>query len=182
MSDSEETIEDIDSTAEEEEAIKAGPKRKFFGPSVIKALIYVAVAIIMIVISGTVAYFVTKKVGSGKVAEKISPQKIIQEKPLSYFALESFSANTSDTDEPHFIKLTLSIGYEESRKEIQTELVKRRAQLRDIVISVIGAKKYVDLNTQEKRENLKKELMYRINDVLIDGKIKAIAFTEFVLT
>ena len=33
--------------------------------------------------------------------------------PLSHFDLPSFSASTNDT-EPHFIKLTVSLGYEES--------------------------------------------------------------------
>jgi len=49
------------------------------------------------------------------------------------------------------------------------------------VISVVGAKRYNDLNTQDKKDALKKELKDRINEVLMTD-IKKIAFTEFVLT
>jgi flagellar FliL protein len=90
--------------------------------------------------------------------------------------------NTSDTDEPHFVKINLELGYKGPAPELQTELTARRAQLRDITISVIGSKKFDDLNTQDKRNELKKDLLERINSILKDGQIKAIAFTEFVLT
>ena len=60
---------------------------------------------------------------------------------------------------------------------------KRRAQLRDIIISVIGSKKFDDLNTQDKRNGLKKDIIDKINDILqSDEQIEDIAFTEFVLT
>jgi flagellar FliL protein len=179
----EETIEDIEGAAEEEEAIEAGgPRRRLFGPPMTRTLIYIAVALVLIIISGTVAYFVAQRVGTAPSPEKTSPEYAEKQKPLAYFDLSDFSVNTSDTDEPHFLKLTIELGYDEGNLELQTELNKRRAELRDIVISVVGAKRYNDLNTQDKKDALKKELKDRINEVLMTDKIKKIAFTEFVLT
>jgi flagellar FliL protein len=178
----EETIEDIEETSEEEALEGVGPRKKLFGPTVVRTLIFVALALVLIIISGTIAYLVSRRAGAPPATEKISPEFVEKENPLAYFDMESFSINTSDTDEPHFLKLTLSLGYEMGRVELQSELVQRRAQLRDIIIPIIGAMKYTDLNTQDKRDALKGDLMRRINEVLQKGKIKGIAFTEFVLT
>jgi len=179
----EETIEDIEETPEEEESLEGvGPRKKLFGPTVVRTLIFVALALVLIIISGTIAFLVSRRAGAPPATEKISPEFVEKENPLSYFSLESFSINTSDTDEPHFIKLTMELGYDMGKVELQTELVQRRAQLRDIIISIVGAKKYTDLNTQDKRDALKEDLIRRINEVLQKGKIKGIAFTEFVLT
>lgn len=183
MADTEETIDDIEGTEEEEEAIEVGGRgKKLFGPSMIKMLVIIAGALVMIIISGTIAYFVAQKVGKPPATEKTSTEKVEKVKPLNYFDMSDFSINTSDTDEPHFVKLTISLGYAAATVELQTELGARRPELRDIVISVVGSKKFSDLNTQDKRNELKKDLLKRINDVLIHGEIKGIAFTEFVLT
>lgn len=184
MGDPDEAIDDIEGTGEEDEETlePAVPGRKLFGPSMVRMLVIVAGALIMIIISGTVAYIVAQRVGKPAPTERTSPEKVEKEDPYSYFDLGEFSVNTSDTDEPHFVKVNLQLGYRETTVELQTELGARRAQLRDITISVIGSKKFDDLNTQDKRNELKKDIMERINAILIKGQIKAIAFTEFVLT
>ncbi len=182
MADNEETIEDIEETAEEEEALEGGPKKKLLGPAMVKTLLYVAAALVLIIVSGTIAYIVAKKVGRAPVVEKTAEEYREKPKPLSYFEMKPFSINTSDVDEPHFVKITINLGYEFGKTDLQTELNARRAQLRDIIISIIGSKKYSDLNTQDKREKLKEEIKNKINDVLRNGKIKAVFIVEFVLT
>ncbi len=182
MADNEETIEDIEETAEEEESLEGGPKRKLLGPAMVKTLLYVAAALVLIIVSGTIAYIVAKKVGRAPATEKTAEEYREKPKPLAYFSLDPFSINTSDVDEPHFVKITINLGYEAGKTDLQTELNARRAQLRDIIISIIGSKKYSDLNTQDKREKLKQEIMNKINDVLRTGQIKAVFIVEFVLT
>jgi flagellar FliL protein len=183
MGDTEETIEDIEGGAEEEETLEAGgPRRRLFGPPIMRTLLYVAAALVLVIVSGTVAYFVAQRVGTPPSPEKISPELTEKQKPLWYNDLQDFSVNTSDTDEPHFLKVSIQLGYDEGNIELQTELNKRRPELRDIVISVVGAKRYSELDTQDEREQLKTELMNRINAVLEADKVKKVVFTEFVLT
>lgn len=182
MADTEETIEDIEGTAEEE-ALEAGPERRLFGPTLVRTLIYIAVALVLIIISGTVAYVVARSVNKAPATAKQSPEERTLPEPLMYMELNSFSINTSDTDEPHFLRLTLALGYKQGvSNELQTELNARRVQFRDIIISIVGGKKYSDLNTQEKRDGLKQEIRRRINSVLKNGQLEEIAFIEFVLT
>ena len=183
MGDPEETIDDIEGTGEDEESLEAPiPGRRLFGPSMVRMLVIIAGALVMIIISGTVAYIIAQRVGKAPQTEKTAPERVEKVKPYSYFDLGEFSINTSDTDELHFVKINIQLGYQETTVELQTELGQRRAQLRDIIISVIGSKRFEDLNTQDKRNELKKDIMERINGILIEGQIKAIAFTEFVLT
>lgn len=183
MGDSEEPIEDIESTAEEEEELEAGAaKRKLFGPSLVRTLLYVAAALVMLVISGTVAYVIARRVGVQPGQERISSEFTERKKPLAQYDLGEFSLNTSDPVEPHFIKITMVLGYEEGNQLLQTEIVARRPQLRDIVINIVGAKTFSELATQDMRKELKDELLDSINSILKDGQIEEIFFTEFVLT
>jgi len=182
MGDTEETIEDIEGTEEEEELEAGRLKKRFLGPTMIRTLLYVAAALVLIIVSGTIAYMVAKRVGKAPATEKTAEEFKVHEKPLAYYDLKTFSINTSDTDEPHFVKLTIELGYKKGKGDLQTELVDRTPQLRDIVISIVGAKKYSDLNTQDKRQQLKGDIMNKINDKLINGQIKSVAITEFVLT
>jgi len=182
MGDTEETIEDIDETTEEEEAIEGGRKRKLLGPTMIRTLLYVAVALVLIIVSGTIAYIVAKRVGKAPATGKTAQEYKVQAKPRAHFDLKPFSVNTNDIDEPHFVKITISLGYEKGKTDLQTELNARREQLRDIIISIIGNKKHTELNTQDKKDKLKEEIIRKVSDVLTNGKVEAIYFTEFVLT
>jgi flagellar FliL protein len=185
MADTEETIEDIEETAEEEALEAGGPRRKLLGPTMVRTLLYIVAALVLIVVSGTIAYFVAKKVGTAPATEKTSPQFEVKTKPYAYFSLESFSINTSDVDEPHFVKVTLELGYEKTGttvSELQTELNERRPQIRDIVIRIVGSKHYSDLDSPDGRQSLRDEIKRRINDKLMNGEIREVVFTEFVLT
>jgi len=185
MADTEETIEDIEETAEEESLEAGAQRRRLLGPTMVRTLLYIMAALVLIIVSGTVAYIVARRVGTAPATEKTSPQLEVKRKPYAYFGLESFSINTSDTDEPHFVKLTLELGYEKTGttvSELQTELNERRPQIRDIIIHIVGSKRYSNVDSPDERLQLREEIRRRINDKLINGEIKEVVFTEFVLT
>lgn len=185
MADTEETIEDIEESTEEE-ALEAGGRRgRLLGPNLVRALLYIAAVLVLIIVSGSVAYVIARRVGATPVTEKTSPMLETKEKPLSYFNLESFSVNTSDRDEAHFVKLTLELGYQRegtASSEIQAELVQRRPELRDLVIQALGSKSYHQLLGEENRRQLREDIKEKINQVLQKGQIEKVVFTEFVLT
>jgi hypothetical protein len=78
MGDPDETIDDIEGTGEDDdETLEPSiPGRKLFGPSMVRMLVIVAGALIMIIISGTVAYIVAQRVGKPAPTEKTSPEKV----------------------------------------------------------------------------------------------------------
>jgi flagellar FliL protein len=182
MADTEETIEDIEGT-EEEEAIETGAPRKLFGPSMVRTMMFIAVALVIIIVSGTIAFVVAKRVNRAPATERRSPELTEKREPLTPLSLEPFSINTSDTDEPHFLRLSIVLGYDKGTSaEFETELNNRRIEFRDIIISIVGQKTFDQLNEQHERDALKDEIRRRINSVLQRGEIKEVYFTEFVLT
>jgi flagellar FliL protein len=182
MADTEETIEDIEGT-EEEETLTAGPQRRLFGPSMIRALMFIAVALVVIILSGTIAFVVARRVNRAPAMEKRSPELAEKRDPLTYMSLEPFSINTSDIDEPHFLRLVAVLGYEKGKSaEFETELINRKIEFQDLIITIVGSKRFDQLNGEENRRRLKDEIKRQINSRLQNGEIEEVFFTEFTLT
>jgi flagellar protein FliL len=61
------------------------------------------------------------------------------------------------------------------------ELVKRDPQIKDIIITYFSYKTIQDLNDISKRDEYKKELIEKINSVLIDGSVVNIYTPQWIL-
>ena len=56
-----------------------------------------------------------------------------------------------------------------------------RSLVRDIIVSTLSSKTYEEVSTQKGKNRLKDEIVDRLNEVLADGHIKNIYFTDFVV-
>ncbi|EAJ0802761.1 flagellar basal body protein FliL [Campylobacter jejuni] len=54
--------------------------------------------------------------------------------------------------------------------------------IRDIIIRTLTAKTFEEVSTQKGKERLKDELVGKINEILTDGFIKNVYFTDFVVS
>jgi flagellar FliL protein len=95
------------------------------------------------------------------------------------FPLEPFVVNISDRDRDRFLKLKTEI--ELSSNDVAAELEQRLPQIRDLIISLLGAKSFDEVRTIEGKNFLREEMLLRINSLLVTGKAKAVYFTEFVV-
>ena len=185
MADTEETIEDIEGT-EEEEALEAGTRRKMLGPTMVRTLMFVAVALVVIIIAATIAFLVAKRVSGRNIpGEKRSPELAEKSAPLQTIPLDSFNINigSRDGDEPHFLQLEIVIAFDkEPPSDFLAELGERKQEFRDIVISVVGSQTYEELRVADGIEKLKRELRFMMNSKLQKGEIKTIYIVNFVLT
>ena len=77
--------------------------------------------------------------------------------------------------------LKTSIALELSIAEMQMELDNKRNVLRDTVITILSSKTFEEVQTAKGKQKLKEELMERLNEFLVDGRIMNIFFTEFVV-
>ncbi len=93
--------------------------------------------------------------------------------------MPSFSITTNDP-EPHFAKITISLGYEEN-VELNAELVQRTPEMQHVVNILLRDKSYEDLNSVYDTVNLAEEIKAHINVLLLKGKIKEVYFREFVV-
>jgi len=146
---------------------------------IVKILLYAIGAILLMFIVVGVSYLVTKYVQEMRYEREQAIIIAPPPAPLSHFDLPSFSTTTKD-EEPHFAKLTISLGYEEN-VVLNAELVRRIVQLQHIINIILRGKKITDLDSIEDTINLSKEIKAHVNVILSTGKIKEVYFREFII-
>ena len=62
----------------------------------------------------------------------------------------------------------------------QDEILKRQAQVRDMIIILLTSKRYGEVSGENAQDKLKAEIIDTVNSILTKGKIKKILFTEFL--
>ncbi|MBN2040956.1 MAG: flagellar basal body-associated FliL family protein [Spirochaetes bacterium] len=178
MGDDERNVVDIDDDEEETGAASEAPSSA--SPSrIIKILFYIVGAVILVLLIIGISYIVTKNVQEQKYVREQAIIVAPPPPPLAHFDLPSFSVTTRDA-EPHFIKITIALGYEDSI-ELNAELLRRTAQFQHIINVLLSGKRFEDVDTVEDKINLSEEIKAHINMILMSGKIKEVYFREIVI-
>jgi|YNPMSStandDraft_2_1061718.scaffolds.fasta_scaffold00176_32 flagellar FliL protein len=183
MGDNEEVRDvDVEETEAPESAI-AEAKGFSLGKLIEWILSNMITVIVAVVISVVVSFFIINAVTSKKSEEVYRTVKITPKPaPLAIFMLDDFRLNTADIDEPRFVRAKIILGYNGGNKQLQTELVERKVQLRDIVLRILNRKEKRDIDTEEGKERLKEEIKKEINNILVNGEIEEVYFDEFVIS
>ncbi len=171
--------ERIDELEEEEGAAEAQPAGTTDTSKIIKILLFAVGGILVVFLVFGISYLVSKYVQEKQFQRSEDIVVAPPPAPLSHFDLPSFAITTRD-EEPHFAKITLSLGYEDN-VELNTELVRRTVQMQHLVNIILKGKRYNDLNSVEDTIELSEDIKSHINAILITGKIKDIYFREFVV-
>ncbi|MCD8213184.1 MAG: flagellar basal body-associated protein FliL [Campylobacter sp.] len=95
------------------------------------------------------------------------------------YPLDQFIVNLLSENGSRFLKT--KIDMEQSNELLTPELDKKKALLRDIIIRTLSSKTYEEVSTAKGKDRLKDEIVGKINEVLSDGFIKNIYFTDFVV-
>ncbi len=161
----------------EQQEVKKGGKKK---------LIIVLVLILLIVAGGGAAaykFLVLDKQKSEKAKEK-KAEKIVEEiKNLEdigvQFDVGTFIVNLQDKDADRYLKVTIVLDVQDDK--IKAELQKRLPQVKDAITTLLFTKTSNELRTPEGIEELKEEILKRINAILPIGGVKNVYFTDFVI-
>lgn len=98
------------------------------------------------------------------------------------YSMDEFLVNLADEGGKRYFKVKLTLGYDTKKtKEMTTEFTDKTDNLRDAIISVLRAKKSTDLVTQKNIDDLKKELIMKINPIFENGKVYNIYFTDILI-
>jgi len=163
----------------EEEEKPAEPQGSSATSKIVKILLYVAGAIIVVVLMIGISYLVAKNVQEGMYEKSQDIIAAPPPEPLATYELPAFAKATAD-EEPHFLKLTLSLGYDAS-PELNNELIRRKDEMQHIINILLQGKRFEDLDSVSDSVTLSEEIKAHINIRLITGKIKEVYFKEFVL-
>lgn len=175
--------------AQEEEEHEAAEPEAGYQPTaasglnrIVKILIYVALGVVGLVVMSVIAYYVASFAAAQQYKEVASIAVVKPPPPLEAFTLmEDFRVNTADKGEMHFIKLKLSLGFENGNKALSAELGQRTPQLRNIINLILAGKMREDLTTIQGQLELREEIKASINHVLSEGKVEEVYFSEFIV-
>lgn len=96
------------------------------------------------------------------------------------YPLAPFTLNLLSDGGSRYVKCTIQL--EQNVETLTPELDKKVAIIRDIIIRTLTSKTFEEVSTTKGKERLKDELTGKINEVLTDGFIKNIYFTDFVVS
>ena len=160
-------------TKEQEE--KKGGKKKF---------IILLIIILLLLGGGAAAYkFLVLDKQKEKKSEK-KAQKIVKEiKNVEDLGVEfdvgTFIVNLQDRDADRYLKVSVVLEVQDNK--IKAELEKRKPQVKDAITTLLFTKSSKELKTAEGIEQLKEEIIKRVNAILPIGGVKNVYFTDFVI-
>ena len=93
--------------------------------------------------------------------------------------MDDFTVNLLNENGKRYLRTKLNL--ELDSEDLMPEIDKKKPIIRDIVIQVLASKQVEEITTKDGKERLKDELVKVINRALIDGQIKNIYFTTFVI-
>lgn len=162
--------------AEKEENIEDVPGKKG------SAFKWIVLFMVFFLVTGSGGFFAWYKFlrapAETKVSEKKEKNKI--EDTLGIlFPLETFIVNLSEDSGKRYLKTTLELELPDEVS--QQEVEKRIPQIRDNLLVLLSSKSFNDISTIKGKYKLKDEIITRLNTILVNGKVKQVYFTEFVV-
>ncbi|EDP7199847.1 flagellar basal body-associated protein FliL [Campylobacter jejuni] len=176
----------------DEELENEETKKKKGGSLVV--IIVILLFILLLSIMGMIAWLISSS-SSDESEVKEAPKEAKTDKPKvsvpaqrgSDFAnigpmypLDPFTLNLLSDSGSRYVKCTIEL--EQNSELLKPELDKKVPVIRDIIIRTLTAKTFEEVSTQKGKERLKDELVGKINEILTDGFIKNVYFTDFVVS
>ncbi len=171
----------------EEEMEEKSPKKSGGGKML---LVVIIVLILLVLVGGGLAAFLLLS-GSGEEVSQQPQQVQMQKKRGSsarstnlltigpMYPMEQFVVNLLSESGGRFLKTSLDIELE--NQEMSPEMDMKKPAIRDIIIRTLSSKTFEEIGTEKGKERLKDEMVEKINEILADGQIKNIFFTNFVV-
>ena len=182
MSDDNEMFE-----AGDDNAVGAGAqpsKRVGFLPGiVIQILKWTALGLGAIIFIVTVVIITMRFMGAGNqglAQQYVSPDYAGRAPVYDWFPnISGIRGRTSDNP-PGMVMVDLSLGYDQGNRMVQTELVNRTPQIRDVVRQFFATRRVDDL-APSRENDLKIELAERINSIMTDGRVRQVVFDNLTV-
>lgn len=139
-----------------------------------------------IVISGglailTVGGYIAPKIEEDKLNQRVEKSKWTEStylENLSFFKIDPMIVNPAGSNGERYLKATISL--EMTSPEVQAEVEKRVPQIKNQINNVLSSKSISQVQTNEDREKLRREIMDRVNGMLVTGRISNVYLEEFV--
>lgn len=142
------------------------------------------IAVLVLLVVGLVAVFFyatsepkAQEAQGEQVAASESNAKYLRMGPI--FQLDQFIVNLLSQGGRRYLKVSISL--EMTTPNLENELNAKRAPVRDIIIEILTSKSIDDISTTRGKDKLKEEIIQRLNEILVDGKIRNIFLTDMAI-
>lgn len=135
-------------------------------------LLIVIIVVVMLMMGDSGAHSEPQRVDGGVAAGVEASMGPVAE-------LKQFIVNLQSNDGRRYLKveMTLELNHKNSGKEVENKI----PLIRDVIIGVLSAKRFDEVATENGKIRLREELKVAINRHLIDGQVRNIYFTTFVI-
>lgn len=142
----------------------------------------------VVAVMAVAAFFVTKQVILPRFApyalatEDVSAEsdgadEATGEKEV--YLVENLLVNPNGTSGKRY--LSTSIGLEVVSAVAKEELAGKDLQVRDLLISILSARTVTQLTSSTEREQMRREIQARLNQLLEGNKLSAVYFVDYVM-
>jgi flagellar FliL protein len=139
-----------------------------------KILFLIPILLLLLAVAGGGVYFFLLNKPKKEGEEKISPSHVGVMVDLGVFTV-----NLADKGTDAYARVAITL--ELSNEKVKQEVDKRMPIIKDAIIDVVSSKTSDFVRTPEGREALRLELIRRLNIILVEGGVRNIYFTEFVV-
>ena len=151
----------------------------------LKIIIIIMLALILVGGAAFAGFYIFFKdnnapvVNSNMNGTNIAPQLLIEE---NAYDLGEFTVNLADEGGRRYLKTKIALGYDKKNKKLAKEFEQESMKtiLRDGVISVLTSKKSTDM-TQKGKEDMKKEIMDKLNPLFKNGRVINVYFSDILV-
>lgn len=148
-----------------------------------KTIIIIAVLALLTVGTGAFAAFLYFDKSNNKSNANATTKNVTANAATAPVSEKAFSAdelvvNLADEGGKKYIKVNVALGY--SNKKLDKELETKKPLIRDAINSVLRSKKAADF-TPKGTEDMKKELLQKINPMFEKGQIENIYFSDILV-
>lgn len=146
-------------------------------PKKSSAVKYVIIGMVVMIMIPVIGFFAASKFIFGKSEDELdkNPAKQVGE----IYPMKVVVVNIANTGATRYLRAGISFELEDAATV--KEIVEREPQITDLVIMILSVKELEDLVDFSGKNQIRKEIVEKVNSLLQSGKVKNAYFTEFVI-
>lgn len=95
------------------------------------------------------------------------------------YPLDTFTVNLKSDQGRRYLKATISL--ELNGEELSIELDNKSPVIRDRIIRILSSKALEEISSKKGKQKVSEQIVDTMNSMIVDGDVKSIYFTEFVI-
>lgn len=117
---------------------------------------------------------------SSTAQEEIKPEKKLPARYKSFpLKTANFFINDKEGEKRFFVKIEFTLTYQGKEDILDDELTQREHEFADLILTFFSKRFFEDLNTAEKRDEIKSDIKKEFNKIVLRGEIQEVLISEF---